>query len=61
MIGTLSEIHTYDNYTVNIITVKYWLYNPLPVKSIKVVTEKGTNLGVEDEAEFTPHESMLLM
>lgn len=61
VIGTVSEIHTYDTYTVNTITVKEWLYNPLPAKTIKVTNKIGTNLWVEDEAEFTLHESVLLM
>jgi hypothetical protein len=61
VIGTVREIHTYDTYTVNTITVKEWLYNPLPTETIKVITQIGTNLRVEDEAEFTLHESVLLM
>ncbi len=61
MIGTVSEIHTYDTYTIYTITVKEWLYNPLPVDTIKVESKIGTNLRVEDEVEFTLHESVLLM
>lgn len=61
VIGTVSEIHTYDTYTVNTITVKEWLYNSLPAKTIKVTNKIGTNLWVEDEAEFTRHETVLLM
>lgn len=61
VIGTVSEIHTYDTYTVNTITVKEWLYNPLPAKTINVTNKIGTNSWVEDEAEFTLHEPVLLM
>ena len=61
VIGTVSEIHTYDTYTIYTITVKEWLYNPLPVDIIKVESKIGTNLRVEDEVEFTLHESVLLM
>jgi hypothetical protein len=61
VIGTVSEIHTYDDYTDNTITVKEWLYNPIPAETIRVRTEMGTNLWVEDEAEFTLNESVLLM
>ena len=58
--GTVSEIHTYDTYTIYTITVKEWLYNPLPVDIIKVESKIRTNLRVEDEVEFTLHESVLL-
>ena len=61
IIGTVSEIYAYDTYTINTITVKEWLYNPLPIQTIKVITKIGTNLSVEDEAEFTLQESVLLM
>ena len=61
IIGTVSEIHVYDYYTSSIITVKEWLYNPLPVTNITVRTRIGNNMSVEDEAEFTLHESVLLM
>ena len=61
VIGTVGEIHTYDTYTIYTITVKEWLYNPLPVEIIKVESKIGTNLRVEDEVEFTLHESVLLM
>lgn len=61
VIGTVSEIHTYDTYSVNTIMVKEWLYNPLPAKTIKVTNKLGTNLRVEDQAEFTLNENVLLM
>ncbi|MDQ1253039.1 MAG: hypothetical protein QG646_2184 [Euryarchaeota archaeon] len=60
-IGTVSGINVYSDHTIYTITVKEWLYNPLPVDTIKVKTRIGTNLLVEDEAEFTKNESVLLM
>jgi hypothetical protein len=30
IIGTVSKIDEYNNYTIFTITVKEWLYNPLP-------------------------------
>lgn len=61
MIGTVSQIDIYYNYTIYTIMVKEWLYNPLPIETIKVKTEIGTNVWTEDEAEFTQNESALLM
>jgi len=61
IIGTVSGINTHYDYTIYTITVKEWLYNPLPAKTIKVRTEIGTNVKTEDQAEFTQGESMLLM
>jgi len=61
IIGTVSGIDTYYNYTIYTITVEEWLYNPLPADVIKVRTEIGTNFWTEDEAEFTQNESTLLM
>jgi hypothetical protein len=61
VIGTVSEIHVADYYTNNTITIKEWLYNPLPIKTIIVRTNIGANASTEDEAEFTENESVLLM
>jgi hypothetical protein len=61
VIGTVSEINPYSTHTIYTITVKEWLYNPLPVHMIKVETRIGTNVSVEDEAEFAESESVLLM
>jgi hypothetical protein len=61
VIGTVSDINPYSTYTIYTITVKEWLYNPLPVDTIKVETRIGTNVSVEDEAESTKNESVLLM
>jgi hypothetical protein len=61
VIGTVSEINAADYYTNNTITVKEWLYNPLPTKTIIVRTNIGANASTEDEAEFTKNESVLLM
>lgn len=60
-IGTVSETHVADYYTNNTITIKEWLYNPLPIKTIIVRTNIGANASTEDEAEFTKNESVLLM
>lgn len=60
--GTVSKITDYGRYTIITITVNEWLYNPLPVKTIRVRTETGSNFWTEDEAEFTTlNESVLLM
>lgn len=63
VIGTVSGIDVYDTYTIYTITVNEWLYNPLPSgeNSIKVKSRVGSHLSVEDEAEFTKNESVLLM
>jgi hypothetical protein len=61
VIGTVSQIDTYYNYTIYTITITEWLYNPLNTETIKVKTEIGTNFWTEDEAEFTQNESALLM
>jgi hypothetical protein len=60
-IGTVSGINVFSDHTIYTITIKEWLYNPLPVDTIKVKTRIGTNVLVEDEAEFTKNESVLLM
>lgn len=61
VIGTVSGINIADYYTNNTITVKEWLYNPLPTKTIIVRTNIGANASTEDEAEFTENEPVLLM
>jgi hypothetical protein len=57
VIGTVSGIDTSNEYTITTITVSEWLYNTLPTKTIQVMTI----VGLEDEAEFTQNESILLM
>jgi len=61
VIGAVSGINVYSDHTIYTITVKEWLYNPLPIDTIKVKTKVGTNIWVEDEAELTKNESALLM
>lgn len=61
IIGTVSKIDTFYDYTIYTITVKEWLYNPIPVETIKVRSEIGTSKGIEDEVEFAQNESALLM
>ena len=61
VLGTVSDIKPYSTYTMCTITVKEWLYNPLPIDTINVETRIGTNVSVEDEAEFSKNESVLLM
>ena len=61
VIGTVSKIDTYPSYTIYTISVKEWLYNPQPLKKIKVKSNMGSNVWVEDEVEFTKNESVLLM
>lgn len=57
IIGTVSRVDTHSDYTIATITVNEWLYNPLPAKTIEVMNI----IGLEDEAEFTQNESVLLM
>lgn len=61
VLGIVSDIKPYSTYTMCTITVKEWLYNPLPIDTIKVETRIGTNATVEDEVEFAKNESVLLM
>lgn len=61
VIGTVSNIQEYYDYTIFEITVDEWLYNPLPAETVKVRTETGTNVWTEDQAEFELNESVLLM
>ena len=61
IIGTVSKIDTHSSYTIYTVTVKEWLYNPIPAETIKIRSKIGTNLAVEDEVEFTQNESALLM
>jgi hypothetical protein len=61
IIGTVSGIDVYYDYTIYTITVKEWLYNPLSTETIKVRSEIGTNVAVEDEVELAQNESALLM
>ncbi len=60
-IGTVSEITPYYDHTIFLITVEEWLYNPLPVETIKVRTETGTGVWTEDQPEFEKNEEVLLM
>lgn len=61
-IGTVSGIDIFPEHTIVTIRVDEWLYNPFPANAIKVITNMGTNSGVEDEAEFSvQNESVLLM
>lgn len=60
-IGTVSEIDMHHDYMIATIKVNEWLYNSLPIKTIKVRSEIGTNSAISTEAEFIRNESMLLM
>ena len=61
LIGTVSGIEICDYYTNNTIAVDEWLYNSLPENTLTVRTNIGTNASLEDEAEFTKNEPVLLM
>lgn len=61
LIGTVSGIEICDYYTNNTIAVDEWLYNSLPENTLTVMTNIGTNASLEDEAEFTKNEPVLLM
>ena len=60
-IGTVGKITPYYDHTIFLITVEEWLYNPLPVETIKVRTETGTGVWTEDQPEFEENEEVLLM
>lgn len=60
-IGTVSDIELHYDYTIVTITVKEWLYNPLPAETIKVRTETGKYVWTEDQPEFEENEEVLLM
>lgn len=60
-VGIVNEIHTYETHTIYSISIQEWLYNPLPLKTINVESQIGTNMRVEDQVEFTKNESALLM
>jgi hypothetical protein len=61
IVGTVSEINMSRDHTIATIKVNEWLYNPLPTESIKVRSERGTNLLTTVEVEFVQNESVLLM
>jgi hypothetical protein len=61
IVGTVSEINMSRDHTIATIKVNEWLYNPLPTESIKVRSERGTNLLTTVEVEFVHNESVLLM
>ncbi len=60
-IGTVSDIQLHYDYTIFTITVEEWLYNPMPVETIKVRTETGKYVWTEDQPEFEENEEVLLM
>ncbi len=61
IVGTVSEINMSRDHTIATIKVNEWLYNPLPTETIKVRSERGTNLLTTVEVEFVQNESVLLM
>lgn len=61
VIGTVSNVDMFRDHTIATITVSEWLYNPLPTETIKVRSERGTNIKTEVEVEFIQNESVLLM
>ncbi len=61
VIGTVTDIRAFYDYTIVTIEVDDWLKNPLPAKAITVRTECGTNVWTEDEASFAANETAILM
>jgi hypothetical protein len=61
VIGTVTDIQAFYNYTIVTIEVDEWLRNPLPAKAITVRTECGTGVRTEDEASFAANETAILM
>jgi hypothetical protein len=61
IIGTVNDIDMSSDHTIITIKVSEWLYNSLPIETIKVRTERGVNLMTEVEPVFNQNESVLLM
>ena len=61
IIGTVTDIQQFYDYTIVTIGVDEWLMNSLSTESITVRTKIGTNVITEDEPTFAPNETIILM
>ena len=61
IIGTVTDIQPFYDYTIVTIGVDEWLMNPLSTETITVRTKIGTNVVTEDEPTFAPNETIILM
>ncbi|WP_406656996.1 hypothetical protein V7O62_00190 [Methanolobus sp. ZRKC2] len=61
VIGTVTEIQSYYDYSIITVEAHEWLMNPISSPAIKIKTGIGTNLDTEDEARFSVNETAILM
>ncbi|NYT19079.1 MAG: hypothetical protein GKC08_02130 [Methanosarcinales archaeon] len=61
IIGNVTDIEEFDNYTLATIGISEWLMNPLPQDEIVVRTEIGISSGIVGEPTFYQNESFVLM
>ncbi|MDO9517350.1 MAG: hypothetical protein Q7J10_04785 [Methanosarcinaceae archaeon] len=61
IIGTVTDIQPFYDYTIVTIGVDEWLTNPLSTETITVRTKIGTNFWTEDEPTFALNETIILM
>ena len=61
IIGTVTDIQPFSDYTIVTISIDEWLMNPLSAKIITVWTKTGTNTWTEDEPTFVLNETIILM
>ena len=61
IIGTVTDIQPFYDYTIVTIGVDEWLMNPLSTETITVRTKIGTNFWTEDEPTFVLNETIILM
>src|SRR5665648_663558 len=61
IIGTVTNIQPFSDYTIVTIGVDEWLMNPLSTETITVRTKIGTDFWTEDEPTFVLNETIILM
>src|SRR5665648_571018 len=61
IIGTVTNIQPFSDYTIVAIGVDEWLMNPLSTETITVRTKIGTDFWTEDEPTFVLNETIILM
>jgi len=61
IIGTVTDIQLFYDYTIVEVGVDEWLMNPLPTEIITVRTKIGTDFWTEDEPTFALNETIILM
>ncbi|ODV49798.1 hypothetical protein C7960_0606 [Methanohalophilus euhalobius] len=61
IVGNVSNIEMFENYTLVTIEVNEWLMNRLPRDEIIVRTEVGTSFEIEGATRFNQSEQVILM